>query len=225
MSGMIIYRIRLHLVELQLSFSKPHIPTYLHGWCYLCFLCTDWGTDQSFAGPRKCCIRGCYCPTENCFFTPGSARRFSFGKNNRWEVRGRVKDEGGETYLQCIRPQDMPTSADRDLPPGVGCSVVLRFANITHRLNRGAAGVVWAWILEELLRKCSVPQPVVLSLSKVFWNQGTNCVCRRAKEGEALNSRPPQQIRDVWLSVMVFTLYPATPPWGSSVPGTPGLYG
>lgn len=26
MSGMIIYRIRLHLVELQLSFSKPHIP-------------------------------------------------------------------------------------------------------------------------------------------------------------------------------------------------------
>lgn len=147
MSGMINFRIRLHLVELQLSFSKPHIPTYLHGWYYLCFPCTDWGADQSFAGPRKCCIGGCYCPTENCFFTPGSARRFSFGKNNRWEVRGRVKDEGRGTYLQCIRPQDMPTSADTDLLPGPRFSIVLRFANITHGLNKGAAGIVWAWIV------------------------------------------------------------------------------
>ena len=53
-----------------------------------------------------------------------------------------MKDEGGGAYLQCIRPRDMPTSTDTDLPPGAGFSIVLRFANITHRLNRGAAGIV-----------------------------------------------------------------------------------
>lgn len=31
-----------------------------------------------------------------------------------------VKDEGRETYLQCIKPQDMLMSANTDLPHGVG---------------------------------------------------------------------------------------------------------
>ena len=217
MSGMINFRIRVHLVEHQLSFSKPHIPTYLHGWCYLCFPCTDWGADQSFAGPRKCCIGGCYCPTENCFFTPGSARCFSFGKNNRWEVRGQVKDEGRGTYLQCIRPQDMPASADTDLLPGAGYSIVLRFANITHRLNKWAAGIVWAWIvtlgnIAEMLACHSLWYSVQVRSFEIR----VQTVCaggqRRGKHWthDPLNKKK----KNVWLSVMIFILYPTTPPWG-----------
>ena len=58
-----------------------------------------------------------------------------------------VKDEGRETYLQCIKPQDMLMSANTDLPHGVGFSVILGFANITHMLNKEAAGIVRAWIV------------------------------------------------------------------------------
>lgn len=55
-----------------------------------------------------------------------------------------VKDEGRGTYLQCIKPQDMLMSAGTDFPCGIGFSVILGFANITHMLNKEAAGIVQA---------------------------------------------------------------------------------
>lgn len=49
---------------------------------------------------------------------------------------------GRETYLQCIRPQDVPTSADRDLPPGAGCSIVQDLQKHNSQTEQRAAGIV-----------------------------------------------------------------------------------